>query len=234
MIGRFPVDERIPAGLGGHFYGVYPAKVTDLQDPDSQGRVEVELPWCPDPAGTGAGYKVWARIAMLMAGKDRGTWFIPDADDEVLVAFEGGDPRRPFVLGMLWNGKDTTPESATSNNYIKSITSRNGVKITLDDTDGAEKFIAETPGGHSLTMDDSAMQVELKDSNGNSIKMNASGITLTTSALVKVDASTVQVTASAVTVSSPISQFSGVVQCDTLITNFVVSPVYTPGAGNIW
>src|SRR5439155_6434459 len=124
-------------------------------------------------------YKAWARIDMLMAGSNRGTWFIPDKGDEVLVAFEGGDPRRPFVLGMLWNGNDSPPESADSNNYIKSITSRNGVKVTLDDTDGAEKFKVETPGGHSLTMDDAAMQIELKDSNSNTITMSASGITVT-------------------------------------------------------
>jgi uncharacterized protein involved in type VI secretion and phage assembly len=231
---RFPTDERSPAGLGGRFYGVYPAVVTDLQDPDSQGRVEVKLPWCPDPKGGAEGYTAWARIAMLMAGSNRGTWFIPDQDDEVLVAFEGGDPRRPFVLGMLWNGADSPPESADSNNYIKSITSRNGVKITIDDTDGAEKYKVETPGGHSMSMEDSGMKIEIKDSSSNTVKMEASGITVTASAQVKVEAGTVQVDAGSVTVNAGISTFSGVVKCDTLITNSVVSPSYTPGAGNVW
>src|SRR5687768_5814754 len=82
------------------FYGVYPAIVTDIKDPDGQGRVKVKLPWSPDPDG---GYSAWARLAVLMAGRDRGTWFVPDTDDEVLVALAAGDPRQPFVVGCLWN-----------------------------------------------------------------------------------------------------------------------------------
>src|SRR2546425_1196520 len=96
--------ERAASGPGGLFYGVYPAIVTDLNDPGGQGRVKLRLPWSPDPSG--ATYEVWARMATLMAGANRGTWFIPDVKDEVLVAFEAGNPRRPYVVGALWNGKD--------------------------------------------------------------------------------------------------------------------------------
>ena len=78
-------DQRLPRGLGGLFYGVYPAVVTDLKDPAGRGRVKVKLPWAPDSSGA---YEVWARIATLMAGNNRGSWFIPDRDDEVLVAFD--------------------------------------------------------------------------------------------------------------------------------------------------
>src|SRR5262245_61778369 len=103
------LDERIPSGLGGCWYGVYPAQVTDIKDPDSMGRVKVKLPWSPDTGSES--YEVWARIATLMAGNNRGTWFIPDAEDEVLVAFEAGNPARPYVVGALWNGQDSPPES---------------------------------------------------------------------------------------------------------------------------
>src|SRR4051794_30031887 len=95
--------ERAATGPGGLFYGVYPAVVTDLADPDSQGRVKVRLPWSPDPGGSS--YEVWARLAVPLAGNNRGTWFVPDKNDEVLVAFEGGQPRRPYVVGCLWNGQ---------------------------------------------------------------------------------------------------------------------------------
>ena len=102
-------------------YGVYPAVVQSITDPDQQGRVRVRLPWSPD--GNGAGYEAWARLATLMAGANRGTWYIPDVGDEVLVACEGGDPRRLYVIGALWNGQDAPPEqmdSAGSNSRRRS------------------------------------------------------------------------------------------------------------------
>jgi uncharacterized protein involved in type VI secretion and phage assembly len=216
------------------WYGVYPAIVSDIKDPDGQGRVKVKLPWAADSGGSA--YEAWARHATMMAGNNRGTWFIPDVNDEVLVAFEGGDPARPCVVGSLWNGSDSPPESmdGSGNNYKKVIRSRNGVKLTLDDQDGQENFIVETPGGQKVTLHDGPGSVEIKDSNGNSIKLEAAGITVTASAKVTVNASTVEVTAGMVTVNAGMSRFSGVVQCDTLITNSVFSSSYTPGAGNIW
>jgi len=226
-------DQGERAVQRNRLYGVYPALVADINDPDGQGRVKIRLPWLPDDDG---GFSVWARIATLMAGNNRGTWFIPDVDDEVLVAFEAGDPRRPYVVGALWNGQDTPPESmdGAGNNFIKSITSRNGVKITLDDNDGQEKMILETPGGQKITMQDGPGKVEIVDSNGNSITLESSGISVVASAKVTVRASTVEVNASMVTVNAAMSKFSGVVQCDTLISNSVISATYSPGAGNIW
>jgi uncharacterized protein involved in type VI secretion and phage assembly len=226
--------ERAATGPGGLFYGVYPATVTDVKDPDNQGRVRVRLPWSPDAGGSA--YEAWARLATMMAGNNRGTWFIPDVGDEALVAFEGGQPRRPYVVGSLWNGQDAPPEQMDGggDNNLKTILSRTGVRITMDDTSGSVKLRLETPGGHSIVLDDGQLSVVAEDSNGNSIKMETSGITITTSAKVTVNASTVQVSAGMVTVDSGMSKFSGVVQCDTLISNAVVSASYTPGAGNIW
>jgi uncharacterized protein involved in type VI secretion and phage assembly len=216
------------------WYGVYQAIVSDIRDPDGQGRVKVQLPWAADSGG--GAYEAWARLATMMAGNNRGTWFVPDVSDEVLVAFEAGDPEWPYVVGALWNGSDSPPESmdGSGNNYKKVIRSRNGVKLTLDDQDGQENFIVETPGGQKVTLHDGPGSVEIKDSNGNSIKLEAAGITVTASAKVTVNASTVEVSAGMVTVNAGMSKFSGVVQCDTLITNSVVSSAYTPGAGNIW
>ncbi|HEV2817337.1 MAG TPA: phage baseplate assembly protein V [Allosphingosinicella sp.] len=227
------VHERLADGWGGRWYGVAPALVTDISDPDGQGRVKLKLPWSPDGGG-GQGYEAWARIATLFAGNNRGSWFIPDVGDEVLAAFEHGDPRRPYVLGGLWNGKDRPPESITSRNYKKVIRSRNGVKITLDDQDGQESLKLETPGGQKLTMKDGPGAVTIEDSNGNSVKLETSGITVTAAAKVTVNASQVAVSAGMVTVDAGMSKFSGVVQADTVIANSVVSASYTPGAGNIW
>jgi len=228
------LDVRLPSGLGGRWYGAFPALVTDIVDPEGLGRVKIALPWSPDTAG--ARYETWARLATLMAGNNRGSWFIPDVDDEVLIVFEGGDPRRPYVIGSLWNGKDKPPESmdGAGKNFKKVLRSRNGVKLTMDDNDGREQFILETPGGQKLTLKDGPGAVEIVDSNGNSIKMEASGITITASAKVTINASQVAVSAGMVTVDAAMSKFSGVVQCDTMISNSVISASYTPGAGNIW
>lgn len=227
-------EERCALGAGPRWYGLFPAIVSDIKDPDGQGRVKVTLPWAPD---TGGGkYEAWARLATLMGGKNRGTWFVPDPDDEVLIGFEAGDPRRPYVLGGLWNGSDKPPDSmdGAGSNYRKVIRSRNGVKVTLDDKDGQEKLILETPGGQKMTLKDGPGAVEIVDSNGNSMKFESSGVTITAAAKLTINASQVEVSAGMVTVNAGMSRFSGVVQADTVISNSVVSASYTPGAGNIW
>jgi uncharacterized protein involved in type VI secretion and phage assembly len=215
-------------------YGVYPAEVKRITDPPQQGYVKVRLPWSPDNSSTG--YEVWARLAVLMAGNDRGTWFIPDEGDEVLVMFEGGDPRRPYVIGALWNGRDTPPEAMDSagNNYRKAIVSRRNIRITLDDTEGQETLTVETPGGQQIVLQDGAGSVEIRDSNNNAIRLEPAGITLTTPSTLTIKASTIEVNAGMVTVNAGMSKFSGVVQSDTAITNAVISASYSPGAGNIW
>ena len=218
-------------GHGPRLAGVYPAIVTDNQDPEGLGRVRLRLPWAVDPS---EGYETWARVATFMAGAERGSWFIPEPDDEVLVAFEAGDPRRPYVLGALWNGVDAPPESMAQGNHIRSLTSRSGIKITMDDTDGAVQVIVETPGGQKVTMTDSSPAVLLEDSTGNSVKLESSGVTITAASKLTLNASTVEVSAGMVTVNAGMSKFSGVVQSDTNITNSTISTSYTPGAGNIW
>jgi uncharacterized protein involved in type VI secretion and phage assembly len=228
------IDARVPSGLGGRWYGVYPALVSDIKDPDGRGRVKITLPWSPDSKGER--YEAWARIATLMGGNKRGSWFIPDVNDEVLITFEGGDPRHPYVIGGLWNGKDDPPASmdGAGNNYRKVLCSRKGVKITLDDTDGQETMLLETPGGQKITLKDGPGAVDVVDSNGNSIKLGTSGVTVNASAKVTITASTAEISVGMLTVNAGMSKFSGVVQADTVITNSVVSTSYTPGAGNIW
>lgn len=229
-----PYSERLATGLGGRFYGVYPALVTDISDPEDLGRIRVRLPWSPDQKGRD--YDVWARIATLMAGNNRGSWFIPDVDDEVLVSFEAGDTRVPYIIGMLWNGKDNPTETMDKSglNEIKSLRSRNGVKITLDDKSGQEQLILETPGGQKVTLHDGPGTVTVEDSKGNSVKLESSGITINASAKVTINGSLVEISAGTLTVNAGMSKFNGVVQADTVISNSVIGASYTPGAGNIW
>lgn len=218
--------------IDSHYYGVYPALVTDNQDPDGQGRVKVKLPWSPD-AGGGV-YEAWARLATLMAGAGRGTWFIPENGDEVLVSFQGGDPRWPFVLGALWNGSDTAPESIDTDNDIRSIVSRAGIRITMDDTDGAVTLTLETPGGQRVSMADASSQITIEDANGNSCEFSPSGITITAATKLSISAATAEFDIGEVTVSSGIWTYSGAVTCDSMMSQSVIGATYTPGVGNIW
>ena len=141
----YDADPLPPRPDSTFWFGAYPAIVRDIEDPDGQARIRVALPGVPD--ANGAGYEAWARTATLFAGNNRGSLFMPDPGDEVLVIFQGGDPRLPVVIGGLWNGRDTPPARPDRTNKTKMIRSRNGVKITLDDSDGREQFLCETPGG---------------------------------------------------------------------------------------
>ena len=214
------------------FSGVCTAVVIDNVDPDNSGRVKVRLG--PLSGAGEKGSEAWARIATLMAGDNRGTWFIPDVKDEVLVAFEAGDMRRPYVIGALWSGTNSPPETMDADNTKKLLRSRSGVTITLDDQSGQESFLVETPGGQRLMLKDGPGAVEITDSSGNAVKLETSGVTVTASAKVTINASTIEVNASMCSVNAGMSKFSGVVQCDTLISNSVVSASYSPGAGNLW
>lgn len=217
----------------GWLYGTHLARVVSIDDPDSRNRVQVRLVACDDAEEQDA--PLWARVVCAFAGADRGAFFIPDVDDEVLVTFHNGDPSYPLVIGGLWNGSAEPPaDIGSEGNRYKRIRSKNGVTVTLDDQSGQEQFVAETPGGQRITLRDGDSGVLIEDSNGNSIELASAGVTVTAAAKVKVEASQVEVSAGMVDVKSAFSKFSGVVQCQTLIATSVVSSSYTPGAGNVW
>ena len=116
--------------------GVVSGIVTNNEDPDGLGRVKVKL-----PRVSGEDESNWARVVSFMAGQDRGAFFLPEVEDEVLVAFENGDISRPYVIGALWNGVDTPPEdNSDGENNIRVIKSRSGHVIRLSDKDGEEKI----------------------------------------------------------------------------------------------
>jgi len=213
--------------------GVFPAIVIDNNDPEDIGRVKVRVPLVG--AADTADQEIWARMATLMAGNNRGSWFIPDVNDEVLVAFEACDARRCYVLGGLWSSTNPPPATMEAQNNKKLLRSRNGVQITLDDQGGAESFLIETPGGQKVVLKDGASAIEITDSSGNAVKLESSSITVNASAKIIINAAAhIEVNAAMVNVNAGISKFSGIVQCDTLISNSVVSASYTPGAGNIF
>ncbi len=116
------------------FYGVVVGVVTNNQDPDGMHRVKVRFPWLSGDVESN-----WARVATPMAGDGRGAYFLPEVDDEVLVAFEHGRVDYPYVLGSLWNGQDAPSDSnSDGENNNRSFTSRSGHVIKLNDKQGSE------------------------------------------------------------------------------------------------
>jgi uncharacterized protein involved in type VI secretion and phage assembly len=219
-------------GASGGWYGVYVGVVvTNQKDQRNQGRVRVQLPWSPD--GQTEKYETWARVATLMAGKGRGTWFVPDEKDEVIVAFEGGDPGKPVVLGSLWNGKDNPAEQMAEGNPKRTILTGKGVRITLDDSDGAVSLLLETPGGQRVRLDDNPAKVTIEDSSRNSITMEAAGVTVNGALKVTIKAPQVTLDTQMLQCTAPMSTFAGIAQTDTNITNSTVSAAYMPGAGGL-
>lgn len=159
-------------GSGNH--SVVVGIVTNNQDPDGMGRVKLRFPWLDENTESN-----WARLATPMAGGGRGMVFIPEVNDEVVVAFEQGDMNKPYVLGALWNGEDEPPETnSDGRNNIRKIRSRSGHEIIFDDNADArrEKLEIHTNAGHTILLNDASGQekIEIKDKTGNnSIKFDS-------------------------------------------------------------
>jgi uncharacterized protein involved in type VI secretion and phage assembly len=183
----------VPAEVDGRFYGVAIGIVTNNKDPDGLGRVKVNLPWMADSAESN-----WARVAVPMAGSGRGCYFLPEVDDEVLVAFEHGSPEFPYVLGALWNGKDKPPATnSDGKNNERVIRSRSGHVIRLTDTEGAEQIeitdkstknsIVISTKDNTITITADA-DVAIQSRNGK-LKLSGKGVQITSQADVKIEAS---------------------------------------------
>lgn len=177
-------------GRATRINGVVVGVVTNNQDPEKMGRVKVKFPWLSD-----ADESNWARVATPMAGKERGFYFLPEVDDEVLVAFEHGDARFPYVVGALWNGTDTPPaDNADGKNNVRVIKSRSGHVIRLTDEDGKEKIeIIDKSEKNSIVIDTSEKtltittdkDIVLSAAQG-SIKLDAKEVEIKSSAATKI------------------------------------------------
>jgi phage baseplate assembly protein V len=169
-----------PSARNDRFYGVVVGVVTNNQDPENMHRVKVRFPWLSNDVESN-----WARVAAPMAGKNRGAYFLPEVDDEVLVAFEHGQVDHPFVLGSLWNGKDDAPESnADGENNHRTIKSRSGHVLRLNDKSGNETIeIIDKSGNNKIIIDtanntitiDAQSDITIKSATGKLI-MQANGI----------------------------------------------------------
>ena len=119
---------------------------------------------------------VWARLATLDAGDQRGTFFRPEIDDEVVVGFLDGDPRYPVVLGQCHSSAKPGPEPAKDDNHVKGYVSRSKMKLTFDDD--KKVVILETPAATSSPCPRTPRPSSLVDQNGNKVTLDDGGITL--------------------------------------------------------
>jgi uncharacterized protein involved in type VI secretion and phage assembly len=152
----FSLINEVTSGRGHdeqRIYGVAVAEVINNIDVTQAARVQLRLPWLPD-------YEPWARVAAMSAGSSRGAFFIPQVGEEVLVAFNHGDVREPYVVGSLWNGQDQPPASSP--------------------TDSVTKRLIKTPAGHEIELDDLQQSVLVKTSTGQQVKLAADSIELST------------------------------------------------------
>ncbi len=187
------LDLLTPSGgSSDRIYGVVTGIVTNNQDPENLGRVKVRFPWLSENDESW-----WARVATPMAGKQIGTYFLPEVGDEVLMAFEQGDVRFPYVLGALWNDPNKPPETnEDGKNNKRAIISRSGMLIRLDDSDGSEKIeISDKDNKNSIVISvaentitiSADADITITSANGK-LKLSGKGIELSSQADVKVEA----------------------------------------------
>lgn len=183
-------------GADGWLRGVAVAIVSENDDPEGMGRVKLTYPWRDVEDES-----YWARIAVAMAGDDRGTYFLPEKDDEVLVAFDNGDIRHPYVIGSLWNGQQSPPADNEGSNDVRKIRSRSGHELVFDDADAEASVEITTAGGHTVTLDDASGSeaVTIEDSSGsNTIEFDATqgSLSIEAGATLSIEAPQIEITGS--------------------------------------
>lgn len=167
--------------------GVVNGVVKSVDDPDQQGRVQVSFPFLG-----GQNDSTWAPVATLMSGGGRGSWFMPEVGDEVLVAFSQEDVEHPFIIGFLWNGQDKPPVSGIDAK-VRRLQTVSGHHVDFDDRGGQEKITIITKGGHKIVMDDTpgSGNIAISTNGQNTIVMDdtpgSTGVSIKTALGQKVD-----------------------------------------------
>ncbi len=177
--------EDMPAGgLAPAIRGLQIGKVVQLQDdPDGEDRVLVKLPTIDNQA-TGT----WARMASLDAGENRGAFFRPEIDDEVIVGFINDDPRDAVVLGMLNSSAKPAPLVAEDLNHEKGFFTRSNMRVLFNDE--VNKITIDTPAGNMIILDEESKSITLQDENDNKILMSPDGIEISSPKKIVIKAGT--------------------------------------------
>lgn len=166
------IASQPASGLFAAIHGLQIGIVTQLEsDPNNEHRIKIR---CPLIDNTSDG--IWARIASLDAGDERGAFFLPEIGDEVIVGFINDNPNDAVVLGMLNSSAKPAPLQASDDNHEKGFVTRSKIKFIFNDE--KKTVLLETPGSQRILIDDDAGEVKVEDKNGNKIVMDSSGIVL--------------------------------------------------------
>jgi uncharacterized protein involved in type VI secretion and phage assembly len=218
--------KNVPDGSAPSYFGVYPALVTDIVDTKRLGRVQVRFPWLGDDGDRDV--RAWATMCTPYADTGQGLQIMPEVGSQVVVAFEAGNLRRPYIVGAAWNGDASVPQLPEQPNNIRVLRSRAGSRLEFDDTAGTPKVTISTDSGHEVVLDAGGQEVTIKHALGCTVRLTTTGVEVKGNVTVDVDTILMSVDA-------PLATFSGIVKCQTLVAESVVmSPSYTPGAGNFW
>lgn len=175
------------AGLLPAIHGLQIGKVVQLQDdPEGENRILVRLPIIDNNARG-----VWARIATLDAGMGdtnggRGSFFLPEIEDEVIVGFLNGDPRDAVILGMVNSSAKPAPITAEDANHEKGFVTRSKMRVHFNDD--TKTITIDTPAGNSIILDEDSTSITIEDQNSNSTTLNADGIEMKSPGNIKIEA----------------------------------------------
>jgi uncharacterized protein involved in type VI secretion and phage assembly len=130
--------------------------------------------------------KVTARLATLDAGSDRGSFFLPEVGDEVIVGFLNDDPKKAVILGMVHNKKRPVPIAATPDNHVKGFTTRSKMHIQFDDE--KKSITIDTPSGNKIVLNEDQESILIQDQHGSKVQLSGSGIELISPKDIKMEA----------------------------------------------
>lgn len=215
--------DALPHALAGAPGGLQLATVTDTRDPENRGRVQVRL--------AALDVELWAPVLVASAGNGYGVACLPKTGEIVAIGFVG--PELPLVLGSLWTGAAPPQPGAAPVEQRYSVKTPAGTELRFDDA-GSPQLLIETPAGQRLRLSDSGNGLLRIEVGGTTISVDGSSVRVQAAEEISLSAPQVNLSAGQLNVAAGMSQFSGVVKCDTLISNAVVSASYTPGAGNVW
>ena len=163
--------------------GLEYATVIELeQDPAGEDRIKIKIPNFGED-----GNGIWARIAAPDAGENRGFFFRPEIEDEVIVGFVNNDPRSPIVLGMLNSSAKPAPIVASNDNHEKGIITRSEMKILFNDDQ--KSIVIETPAGNKIKLSEEDETILIEDQSGNKLEMTSDGILIDSSSDVNIKSS---------------------------------------------
>ena len=165
------VKDVPAAGLLPGMNGLQIGIVTDLEDADNKNRVRVKFPLM-NTSEEG----IWARLAAMDAGDERGAFFLPEKNDEVIVGFLNDDPREAVILGKLHSSKHPAPLTASNDNHEKGWVTRSKMKVIFNDD--KKSLTIETPAGKKIILDEDAGSIQLLDEHNNKIEMTDQGIVI--------------------------------------------------------